>query len=228
MGVVRPPERQDVDSRQEVIGQDSIAFDRASLDSEIHKLWDLESIGIKSNDDVHESFENDIRFWEGRYSVKLPWKQGHDYLPSNINISLSRMKGQLKRLRKEPKVLDKYDSIIKEQLNSGVIEKVAKLEETEKVHYLPHHGVIRRDAETTKLRIVHNASSKEGRNRTSLNDCLHTGPSLNPLLFEILVRCRENRVALVGDIEKAFLNIAVDAKDRVYSFCGLKTCLTTT
>ena len=96
MGVVRPPERQDVDSRQEVIGQDSIAFDRASLDSEIHKLWDLESIGIKSNDDVHESFENDIGFWEGRYSVKLPWKQGHDYLPSNINISLSRMKGQLK------------------------------------------------------------------------------------------------------------------------------------
>ena len=228
MGVVRPPERQDVDSRQEVIGKDSIAFDRASLDSEIHKLWDLESIGIKSNDDVHESFENDIGFWEGRYSVKLPWKQGHDHLPSNINISLSRMKGQLKQLRKEPKVLDKYDSIIKEQLNSGVIEKVAKLEETEKVHYLPHHGVIPRDAETTKLRIVYNASSKEGRNRTSFNDCLHTGPSLNPLLFEILVRCRENRVALVDDIEKAFLNIAVDVKDRVYSFCGLKTCVTTT
>ena len=213
-----PLKRQDVDSRQEVsvnfIGQDSVAFDRASLDSEIHKLWDLESIGIKSNDDVHESFENDIGFSEGRYSVKLPWKQGHDPLPSNINISLSRMKGQLKRLRKEPEVLDEYDSIIKEQLNSGVIEKVAELEETERVHYLPHHAVIRRDAETTKLRIVYDASSKEGKTGTSLNDCLHTGPSLNPLLFEILVRFRENRVALVGDIEKAFLNIAVDAKDR--------------
>ena len=94
-------------------------------------MWDLESIGIKSNDDVHESFENDIGFSEGRYSVKLPWKQGHDPLPSNINISLSRMKGQLKRLRKEPEVLDEYDSIMKEQLNSGVIEKVAELEETE-------------------------------------------------------------------------------------------------
>ncbi|XP_074620271.1 uncharacterized protein LOC141879055 [Acropora palmata] len=167
-----------------------------------------------ANDDVHESFENDIGFSEGRYSVMLPWKQGHGPLPSNINISLSRMKGQLKRLRKEPEVLDECDSIIKEQLNSGVIEKVAELEETEKVHYLPHHAVIRRDAETTKLRIVYDASSKEGKNGTSLNDCLHTGPSLNPLLFEILVRFRENRVALVGDTEKAFLNIAVDAKDR--------------
>ena len=64
------------------------------------------------------------------------------------------MKGQLKRLCKEPEVLDEYDSIIKEQLNFGVTKKVAELEETEKVHYLPHHAVIRRDAETTKLRIV--------------------------------------------------------------------------
>ena len=49
---------------------------------------------------------------------------------------------------------------------------------------------------------------------TSLNDCLHVGPSLNPLLFDILLRFRENRVVLVGDIEKAFLNVEVDKKDR--------------
>ena len=117
------------------------------------------------------------------------------------------MKGQLKRLRKEPEVLDEYDSIIREQLNSGVIEKVAELEETEKVLYLPNHAVIRRD-------VVYDAFSKEGKNGTSLNDCLRTGPALSPLLFEILVRFRENRVALGGDIEKACLNIAVDAKYR--------------
>ena len=40
------------------------------------------------------------------------------------------------------------------------------------------------------------------------------GPSLNPLLFDILLRFRENRVVLVGDIEKAFLNVGVDKKDR--------------
>ena len=43
---------------------------------------------------------------------------------------------------------------------------------------------------------------------------MHTGPSLNPLLFDILVRFRENKIALVGDIEKAFLNVPVDEKDR--------------
>ena len=186
-----------------------------SLEGAVGKLWDLESLGIKASDVVHELFESDISFIDGRYSVKLPWKQSsHNPLPSNYANSLSRMKRQIKRLKREPEVLEEYDSIIKDQLSSGIIERVTDLEGACKVHYLPHQAVIRKDAETTKLRIVYDASAKEGKNGTSLNDCLHTGPSLNPLLFEILVRFRENRVALVGDIEKAFLHIAVDVNDR--------------
>ena len=207
------------DSVQEVavnfIAQDSVALDRANLDREVSRLWDLDSLGIKSGDKVHESFENEIEFLEGRYSVKLPWKQGHDPLPCNFENSLSCMKGRLKRLKREPHVLNEYDSIIREQLSAGVIEKVSEFEETsDKVHYLPHHAVVRKDAETTKLRIAYDASSKETKYGTSLNDCLHTGPSLNPLLFDILVRFRENKITLVGDIEKAFLNVAVDPQDR--------------
>lgn len=52
------------------------------------------------------------------------------------------------------------------------------------------------------------------RTGTSLNDCLHVGPSLNPLLYDILLWFRENRIVLVGDIEKAFLNIGIDKEDR--------------
>ena len=196
------------------VAQDNIAIASDSLESTVGKLWDLDSLGINASDDVHESFENDISFIDGRYSVKLPWKQGHEPLPSNYANSLSRMKGQIKRLKREPEVLEEYDSFIKDQLKSGVIERVTELEGACKVHYLPHQAVIRKDAETTKLRIVYDASAKEGKNGISLNDCLHTGPSLNPLLFEILVRFRENRVALVGDIEEAFLNISVDVSDR--------------
>ena len=35
-----------------------------------------------------------------------------------------RMKGQIKRLTNEPKLLSEYDAIVKEQLNSGIIERV--------------------------------------------------------------------------------------------------------
>ena len=100
-------------------------------------------------------------------------------------------------------------------MSPGIIERVTELESAERVHYIPHQAVIRREAKTTKLRIVYDASAKEkGRNSKSLNDCLHVGPSMNPLLFDILVRFRQNKVALVADVEKAFLNIEVDEKDR--------------
>ena len=107
------------------ISQDSAGLDKASLDLEVSRLWDLKSLGIKISDEVHESFENEIEFLEGRDSVKLPWKLGHDPLPSNFTNGVSRMKGQLKRLKREPEVLNEYDSIIKEQLSAGVIEKVS-------------------------------------------------------------------------------------------------------
>ena len=62
--------------------------------------------------------------------------------------------------------------------------------------------------------MVYDASSKENKNVACLNDCLHAGPPLTPLLYNILLRFRENRVVLVGDIEKAFLNVEVDPEDR--------------
>ena len=48
--------------------------------------------------------------------------------------------------------------IIEEQVNKGIVENVAtednKGKENERVHYLPHHAAIRRDRETTKVRIT--------------------------------------------------------------------------
>ena len=60
------------------------------------------------------------------------------------------------------------------------------------------------------MRIVFDASSIDKKQGTSLNDCLNGGPSLTPLVFEILLCFKENKVALVGDIEKAFLSIEIN------------------
>ena len=111
-------------------------------------------------------------------------------------------------------MLLEYDAVIKEQIKSGTVEEVSKPEygEVGRVHYLPHHAVIRRDKETTKLRIVYDASCKS--NGTSLNDCLYTGPALSQKIMDIILRFRTNRKAFVGDIEKAFLNISVAEEDR--------------
>ena len=40
----------------------------------------------------------------------------------------------------------------------------------------PHHGVIRQDSKTTKLRIVYDGSAKATRDECFFNDCLLTKP----------------------------------------------------
>ena len=72
--------------------------------------------------------------------------------------------------------------------------------------------MIRKESTTTKVRIVCGASSEEGKTGTSLNNCLHIAPLLNPLLYDLLERFREKRIVLVGDIEKVFLNVEVDVE----------------
>ncbi|XP_015761462.1 PREDICTED: uncharacterized protein LOC107340611 [Acropora digitifera] len=187
-----------------------------TLYEHFEKLWDLDSIGIREKDTVLEAFEKNVNIQDGRYSVHLPWKEHHKLLPDNYENSLARLSSQLKQLRRDPEVLREYNSIIEDQLRSGIIERVDTTEcpAVGKVHYLPHHGVVRRDALTTKLRIVFHAFSRATKESSSLNDCLYLGPALTPTIFKILLRFRERKIALVGDIEKAFLDIRVHEQDR--------------
>ena len=188
--------------------------DKHRLEESVHRLWDLDSLGIREKDEVHENLIDNISFTGERYQVGLPWKVGHGDLPSNYDISLHRLGNQLKKLKKDPQTFEKYNEIILDQEKAGIVEKVSELESSDKVHYLAHQAVIREEAETTKVRIVFDASCKVRKSEVSLNDCLHVGPPMTPLIFNILLRFRENKIALVGDIEKAFLNIEVIPKDR--------------
>lgn len=48
----------------------------------------------------------------------------------------------------------------------------------------------------------------------SLNDCLLTGPNLNPDLLSILINFRQHSVVLMADITKAFLQTSQNEMDR--------------
>ena len=113
-----------------------------NLTCDIQRLWDLETLGIQPVNEVHEEFMDNISFQNNRYSVKLPWKESHDTLTSNYNTCVSRLKGQVRKLKNDAALLNEYDAIIKQQANSGVIEKVTELESADKIHYLPHLAVV--------------------------------------------------------------------------------------
>ena len=135
-------------------------------------------------------------------------------LPDNYSAASRRLTTTIKKLKDKPEVLKQYDQVVREQLQSGVVELVPQdqIPQPGSVHYLPHRAIVRLDRDTTKVRVVYDASSKVL--GLSLNDCLHIGPSLNPYLFDILLRFRVHEVALTADIEKAFLNIEIDPEHR--------------
>ena len=81
------------------------------------------------------------------------------------------------------------------------------------VTYPPHHHALRPDKETTKLRVVFDASAK-CKGSLSINDVLDPGPSLLPLLNDVLLRFRTGKVTFIRDIEKAFLNISIAPEHR--------------
>ena len=109
-------------------------------------------------------------------------------------------------------MLTDRNEIIKNYFENGIIENVGTLGEPGLTTYLPHRPVVKTNQTTTKIRIVYDGSAKT--KRPSLNESLHTGPSLLTLIFDILLRFRMSPIALISDIQQAFHNIKIDETHR--------------
>lgn len=82
-------------------------------------------------------------------------------------------------------------------------------------YFIPHHAVLKPSSTTTKLRVVFNASFKSS-SGLSLNDILMNGPTIQPYIFENLLRLRTYKYAFTFDITKLYRCIIVDKEDRKY------------
>ena len=91
---------------------------------------------------------------------------------------LRRLKSLLKRLEQNSEIFKAYDQVIKDQLVNNVIEKVSENQgENLKEFFLSYRPVIKQNAESTKLRVVYDASAKS-ESGYSLNNCLKKGSSV--------------------------------------------------
>ncbi|ORU90924.1 MAG: hypothetical protein A6F71_08245 [Cycloclasticus sp. symbiont of Poecilosclerida sp. M] len=96
-----------------------------SLDDQLRRFWELESLGImRDESSVYEKFIQQILFDGQRYQVSLPWKDYHPPLPDNLELCRRRFNGLLIRLKQNPQLLKEYDSVIKDQMNRGIVEVV--------------------------------------------------------------------------------------------------------
>ena len=165
--------------------------------NDYEKLYSLDVLGVKDqgeNDqfDVMRDFkENIARIDDGRYEVNFPWIPG--------------VENDDRRLSKNENLREEY---------ANIVEEAPERPTGERVFYMLHKPVIKESAVTTTIRMVFDGSAKPYPLANSINDCMFTGPPLQPLLWDIMVRARMSTNLLLGDIEKAFLQIGVKEQDR--------------
>ncbi|VDK52238.1 unnamed protein product, partial [Cylicostephanus goldi] len=190
------------------------------------KYWTMDSAGICEftgtknaekqaiNESVAKYFMETIEKRQDGYYIRFPYKDDYLKLPSNKAIAFKRLQSVLLMLRKNPKLLQEYDATFRSQQEKGIIEEVEEESNDGRlVHYIPHQPVFTPQKETTKLRIVFDASA-HFKDSPSLNDVLHQGPIVVPEVYALLLRFRVPPFALISDVEKAFLQVRVHELDR--------------
>ena len=96
-------------------------------------------------------------------------------------------------------------------------------EEEERRHYIPYHAVIKPDINTTKVRVVYDASAKSKKFNLSLNECLHRGPVILEDICRLLIRFWTRRIGIVADtLKKLFFKLDFNQKKDVTQFLWRK------
>lgn len=122
----------------------------------------------------------------------------------------SYLKSTEKRLAKDPLQAEIYHAEIDKLVDAGYVKKLdfREAEATDESWYLPHHKV----HHNGKDRMVFNCSFHVG--KQCLNRYLLPGPTLGPSLLGVLMRFRQDKVAISGDIRAMFHQVRLLERDK--------------
>ncbi|XP_072757735.1 uncharacterized protein [Anoplolepis gracilipes] len=186
-----------------------------SLERLITKFWTIEDLPSefpKSPEDIEcekHFLENVTRDKDGRYTVRLPFRKSERRLGESRMSALKRLNSLERKFNSNNSLRNAYSQVIQEDLNQMFIIK----DPIDNGFYLPHHAVIKSTSDTTKTRVVFDASAKSSTG-TSLN-MLMTGPTIQNTLFTHLIRFRTYKYVITADIEKMY-QIWLHENDRIY------------
>ncbi|KYN06860.1 PREDICTED: uncharacterized protein LOC108782681 [Cyphomyrmex costatus] len=188
----------------------------AQLHDQLTRFWQIEHLGnqvVNNKDDAYceEHFEANVgQNEQGRYIVKFPIQEeliGN--LGNTRDIALRRLQGTERRFIRDPHLRDQYVHFMDKYLKLGHMKEVSvsPLEDTASF-YLPHHGVFKGAKQSSKIRVVFDASSKSDTG-LSLNDVLRIGPVVQQDLMSIVMRFRTFVHALIADIIKMYRQVLI-------------------
>ena len=151
---------------------------------------------------------------DGHYQVSLPLRDLNLQMPANRSQAERRALYLKRKFSKDVKFREDYVACLEKVIGDGFAEKVPLdvLERSDgKVWFIPHHGVYHHK-KPDKIRVVFDCSAHS--QGTSLNDELFQGPDLTNNLVGVLIRFRQEPVAVMGDVQSMFHQVRVPEVDR--------------
>ena len=188
---------------------------------QLERFWEVKNAGVISESRLSMSveekralaiMEQSVKLEDGHYQIVLPWRQYPPFLPYNRFTAECRLQSLKNRLLLDGELLENYKAAMEQYLTMGHARRVPLDEinvQDKPLWYLPRHPVLNKPGKT---RVVFDCAAKH--KGTSLNDQLLTGPDLTNSIVGVLMRFREEQVALSADIECMFHQIRVAPEDR--------------
>jgi hypothetical protein len=194
-----------------------------STDDLLKKFWELEKEPdiytkqlTKEEMQCETIFQNTTqRREDGRFIVRLPFNSEDPdcQYGQSLQIAKGRFTSLERKLSKNPNLYKEYAKVLDEYIQLDHMRPVPEEDiDNLRAVYLPHHAVVREDKDTTKIRVVFDASCK-GVNNVSLNDNLLVGPKLQQDLHHLLLRWRTHRICITADLVKMYRQVVVNDKD---------------
>lgn len=194
------------------------------LDHCIQQFWEAEKVPVIYQESLPEHEYSEKVFIESNslqnytFEVKYPLKvELQDIDPSNsYAIALQRLYNLERRFHRDPSYYNLYKEFINEYITLGhakVIDLKNCDPREEPLFFLPHHGVLRVDKQTNKLRVVFDGSAKF-RNGLCLNDLMCNGPVVQRSLFDTLLLFRTYKYTIQCDIRHMYRMIQVHPDHR--------------
>ncbi|XP_050512955.1 uncharacterized protein LOC114335826 [Diabrotica virgifera virgifera] len=153
-------------------------------------------VNNKTNDkECEEIFQRTTkRDSDGRLIVTIPLKKPVSLLGESKDAALKRLNGLETRLRKNANLSNLYRTFTQEHMSVGHMSTIYNNQEINQIsYYMPHYGMINKQNQTTKLRVVFDASAPTSTG-VSFNQLQYVGPTIQDDLVAIIQKLWATKV----------------------------------
>lgn len=190
------------------------------LQQQLEKMWNTDfddKLRIEKNvmslEDKRalKMMESSTRYENGHYKLKLPWRNENAKIPNNLPLAHARLEQLKRKLSRDHTLHAMYTATVTDYIEKGYAAEVSNIESSSsRVWYLPHHPVVNPN-KPGKVRVVFDCAAKY--RGTSLNSQLLQGPDFMNNLVGVVIRFRQEHIALAADIEAMFHQVRVSDED---------------